>query len=514
MAGFVPETEVYLFESTGVDRQNQPYFTSQSAKIAWYTSHVYHRFEDYSYQRENRETIRVGKDPDLLRRCDMMAFRTSSTNRWVFCRIEEIEFVNPNTTEISYSVDYMQTYIEDITFGKCFVEREHVVGDWAGSDPNFGWLQPEGLETGRLKRTELTTQEALTKTTNFSLVVLSAYNGDGDPKYQIRSRNGYPTGLNMFAFAIPENGRIGGFEEMLEVYQTRGIDVSTAIVGLFVVPTDALNGTVEKTLTLTNPWPNVDGYTCLNAKCFSSEFFRLEISNRRGNEQELAPEMFTETGNILLRYKSDFACGSGGAILYPASYGGNPMDFGVIRYDDVQSPFVSNAFASWLASNNTSVSTSILSETVQGAAAGGAVAGPQGMVAGGLVNGLVSFSKLMDRAKDPAAVGGQVAGHTLELVMDNYGFSINWLHPYAVNMECIDKFFSWYGYRINEIKVPNVNTRPKWNFVKTSGAVCRGPFTKKAQQEMQENMDNGVTFWHLSPGEEISDDWDLALNKE
>lgn len=513
MAGFVPETEVYLFESTGVDRQNQPYFTSQAAKIAWYTSHIYHRFEEYSYQRENKESIRVGKDPDLLRRCDMMAFRTSSTNRWVFCRVEEIEFVNPNTTEISYSVDYMQTYIEDIKFGKCFVEREHVVGDWAGSYPNFGWLQPEGLETGRLKRTLLATQEDQTKITEFALVILSAYNIDGEPLYQIKSQNNYPSGLNMIAFDIPKNGRISGLETMLERYEEKGIDLKSAIAGAFVVPVEYLTGSVEKTLTLPNPWPNVDGYTCLNAKCFSSEFFRLEISNRRGNEQELAPEMFSETGNIILRYKSNFAQGSGGAILYPANYGGNPMDFGVIRYDDVQAPFVTDTFASWLSGNLTNIAASVVGDVLQGARTGSA-AGPKGAAIGGLAGAITSFAKLYDKSKDPAAIGGQISGHTLEIVMNNYAFSINWVHPYAVNMECIDKFFSWYGYRINEIKVPNVNTRPKWNFVKTNGAVCRGPFTKKAQQEMQENMDNGVTFWHLSPGEEISDDWDLALNKE
>lgn len=515
MAGFAPETEVYLFERTGVDRQNQPFFTSEAEKIAWYTSHTYHRFQEYSYQRENREAIRVEKEAELLRNCDMLAFRNNpSYGNWIFCRIEEIEFVNPNTTEIRYTVDYMQTYIEDITFGQCFVEREHVVGDWAGSDPNFGWLQPEGLETGRLMRTRLATQSDDTEITDFALVILSAYDIAGEPTYKVESSNNYPSGLNQIAFDIPKNGRITGLENMLEAYETKGIDLKSAIAGVFVVPVDYLTGTVEKTYTLPNPWPNVDGYTCLNAKCFSSEFFKLEISNRRGNEQELAPEMFSETGNIILRYKSAFAQGSGGAILYPANYGGNPMDFGVIRFDDVQAPFVTDAFASWLSGNMTNVASSVVSDVITGASQGASVGGPQGTLVGGLAGAALSFAKLYDRSKDPAAIGGQVAGHTLEIVLNNYGFSINWLHPYAVNMQCIDEFFSKYGYKINEIKIPNVNTRPKWNFVKTSGAICRGPFSKKAQLEMQENMDNGVTFWHLSPGENISDDWDFAVNKE
>lgn len=515
MADFRPETTVYLYRATGVDNGNQPYFTSEGAKMAWYNSHSPRSYSVYSYQRENREYIRVDDKAENLRYYDMMGFRNGS-GKWVLCRIESVEFINPNCTEITYSVDYMQTYIENITFGSCWVEREMQTGDWAGSDPAFNNLQPEGIETGVLTRTRVNTD--VFNYDRFKLVVLSTYDIEGDPNFfDFSLLNGYPIGINKLIFDLSFSG-MTDLGNALSNYEKKGIDVSRAIVGMFVVPqeyADAPNY-VQK-MDVIKPWPGITGYRVVNAKCFSGEFFRLELSNRRGNEQELRPEILMKSGggNMKLTMIGSFGAGNGGSILYPDEYEGHAMDFGVIRYDDVQAPFVCDAFSSWLAANTGNIGTSMA------ASIGGAIAmsvvnpalAPLGAVnAVGAVGS--ALGKVWDKSKDPAALGGQVAGSVLEVVLDNYGFTVNWLHPTDENLRSIDEFFGWYGYRTNRYKVPNVNTRPKWNYVKTSDAVCRGPFSKKAQDFMQSLMNAGVTFWHLAGGEEISGPWTIDQNME
>lgn len=522
MADFRPETTIFLYEATGVDAENQPYFTIESSKLAWYGSHNMKVFDNYSYQRENREFIRVESKAEDLRNYDMLSFRNGD-GKHVFCRIIAVEFINPNTTEITYEVDYMQTYIENIQFGKCWVEREMQDNDWNGSEPSYNNLQPEGIETGKFTRTPVSRAIAETTFNEFDMIVMSIYDTNGNTDYEFNIAGNYPSGINPIRF-IGNKAGVDLLERMIRTYQDKGIDLSSAILGIYIVPREyagVAGGAYSKTVTVSPLYPTVNGYTPVNAKCFTSEFCRLEISNRRGNEQELKPENFTETDNILLILKATQGYGNGGSVLYPQGYEGHPYDFAVVKYDDVQSPFVSNAYSSWQASHSAEIGMNVLSNAVSGgvsgAIAGSAIPGignTGGAIAGMIYGVAKSLAPLVDRAKDPAAVGGQTAGSVLELLFEEYGFSINWLHPYVQNLKSIDDYFSWYGYRTNRYKVPNVNTRPRWNYVKTAGAVIRGPFSKRAQDYIKSAMDQGVRFWHLSGGEQLTQDWDPVENKQ
>lgn len=520
MADFRPQTTIYLFKDTRVDALNQPYFTNEGAKMSWYFSHPSLSYTQYSYQREQRAYVRVNGKADQLREYDMMAWQNEA-NKWVLCNVLGVEFINPNCTEITFEVDYMQTYIENTQFRHCWVEREMQENDWDGNKPSWNNLQPEGLETGALIRSPLTTAMNSTKFEEFSAVVISKYDIDGNDTYTIESNQNYPSGLNKLVFDIPLNGTMLGLSAYLNQLTAKGVDVKNAIVGIFVCPRDYVNdGTWNRVITVSPTWNVIDGYTLNNAKCFSSEFVKFEISNRRGEEVELKPERFTETDNIILQMKSNFGWGSGGAILYPQSYEGWPQDYGVILFNDIQAPFLSDAFSSWYAQNSGSLSmegiVNVLTNAAAGSVAGGSVGGPAGAAVGGAVGAFVgaekSIQKIIARAKDPAAVGGQTSGNVLQLVTGNYGFSINWVWPSYANIKCIDEFFSLYGYRTNRLKVPNVNTRPLWNYVKTAGAVVTGPFTHTAKIAMQNQLDNGVTFWHV-PAATIGDYSDLAGNR-
>lgn len=62
--------------------------------------------------------------------------------------------------------------------------------------------------------------------------------------------------------------------------------------------------------------------------------------------------------------------------------------------------------------------------------------------------------------------------------------------------ERIDKFFDMYGYLTNTLKIPNLNNRPKWNYVKTLGANILGDIPQIDLEEIKEMFDQGVTLWH------------------
>lgn len=518
MADFRPETTVYLFRNTCVDDENQPYFESESAKLGWYNAHSPKSYEEYSYQRENRNYIRVQDKAENLRLYDMMCFHNSAVGRYVFCRIMEVEFINPNTTEITYEVDYMATYVDVIRFGPCWVEREMQDDDWDGSKPSWNNLQPEGIETGPLRRINVPGNKTALRLAGspggsaLEVVVLSAYDKEGEPRVSLKPISGLPSGLNAISFSWPLD--LSSFGNMIETYSLKGkLD---GIAAIFVGPPDWMNhaSPVEKIATLTPTWNVIDGYQLVNAKCFTSEFCNFELSNGIGNAVQLRPENFTETDTIHIDVKGGFSPGGGGAIAYPRSYETNPMEHGVVIPFDLQCAYVGNAFANWLAQNKASFATDILSSAGKGLMAE-ALTGSMTMAGvTTLASIMSSVSKIADRAADPLAIGGQSSGNGLNYTIGNVQFTASLLCPYTANLRSIDDFFSRYGYRTNRFKVPNVNTRPKWNYVKTSGAVCTGPFPKKAQLAIEKLMNNGVTFWHLSGGENIYDNWKNEQNKQ
>ena len=62
----------------------------------------------------------------------------------------------------------------------------------------------------------------------------------------------------------------------------------------------------------------------------------------------------------------------------------------------------------------------------------------------------------------------------------------------------IDKFFDMYGYLTNDIKIPNLNNRPNWNYVKTIGANILGNIPQNDLLTIKELFNNGLTLWHNS----------------
>lgn len=65
--------------------------------------------------------------------------------------ILECEYVNPSTTRIRVQLDVWQTYVYDVTFGRCYVERGHIGVANENQFNNYGrdYLTiPEGIDTG------------------------------------------------------------------------------------------------------------------------------------------------------------------------------------------------------------------------------------------------------------------------------------------------------------------------------------------------------------------------------
>lgn len=67
--------------------------------------------------------------------------------------------------------------------------------------------------------------------------------------------------------------------------------------------------------------------------------------------------------------------------------------------------------------------------------------------------------------------------------------------PNIYRLQKIDKYFDMFGYAVNTVKVPNINSRPHWNYVKTVNADVRGNMPATDKQNIKDLLDRGIRFW-------------------
>lgn len=53
-----------------------------------------------------------------------------------------------------------------------------------------------------------------------------------------------------------------------------------------------------------------------------------------------------------------------------------------------------------------------------------------------------------------------------------------------------------FGYQTNRVKIPNINNRPNWNYVKTINANIIGNVPELELLAIRNMFNNGITLWH------------------
>ena len=139
------------------------YFNSLTAQQNEFEKSKYHPlpFSKVSYQRVNKNTIRVAALADNLQGYNYLMFKNNDITyneedgseigniysaRWYYAFILKIDYINDRTSEITYEIDKIQTWLPNIdyNFGQCFIERQHQ----AGNDEVGDNIVDEGVEVG------------------------------------------------------------------------------------------------------------------------------------------------------------------------------------------------------------------------------------------------------------------------------------------------------------------------------------------------------------------------------
>ena len=184
--------------------------------------------------------------------------------------------------------------------------------------------------------------------------------------------------------------------------------------------------------------------------------------------------------------------------VYPLNYNNilNNYDEGLSFGKFPVGAWNSDVYTNWLTQNGVNIPLQI---------AGSGLTTATGIFAGNpttTASGILGIAQTLGSVYEHSLIPPQAKGN---VNVGDFNFSNAWLsiefkrlsikNEYA---QIIDDYFSMYGYKTNRLKIPNLNNRSNWNYVKTINANITGDIPQEDLQEYKDLFNNGITLWHDS----------------
>lgn len=529
MISITPQGDIYLCKTPlENDYKNQLTFSSASAQSTYFTSKIFKTLDNYTYIKHDN-IIKVGLNIDEIINCNYLFYRNEGfSNKWYYCFITNMEYVNENCTSITFETDVWQTYQFNLTYKQCFVEREHVNDDTIGLH-----TVPENLETGdfivnsveEFGNTQMNVKYiAMAYTSNpedlFPTITAKEYTGlysgyhymilgspsDADTMIQGFANNGMLEKITCL-FTIPS----GLIRNSVHWYNGPGATGSDEVEvgGLYpmfaLVPSDPVGSHNEITMlssTNVNINSTINGYTPKNNKLFTGDYNYLYVSNNTGSDIKLNYEDFINnqpafkisgsisvgcaTKLVPLNYKKLDTTGTGmGNSLF--TYGVNGSKYPTLAW-------VGDAYTNWLTQNAINLGTSFVSSGMS--VLGSAFTGNPLYAMGGLFDITNKLGQLRQHQLVSDTGQGSLNNGDLTFSSKKMNFTIYRMSIKQEYAQIIDKYFDMFGYKVNIVKLPNITGRTNWNYVKTIDCNVEGDIPQQHLQLIRQMFNNGVTLWH------------------
>lgn len=489
-----PNTNIRILQNCPLDNtyDHTIYFSSASDQSSYFQGLTKYTFTNYTYQRVNRGRVRVQRQAEDLYNCNYMMFQNAAFGvKWFYAFITSVEYVNNNTSEITFEIDVMQTWFFDVSLEQCYVEREHVMDDSIGAN-----LQPEPVELGEYTNNGYSTSGHLD---NPNIVLCSNIDSEGQALWGGTMGGGIFHGC---IYMVTSGTSEASVEDLTNVLNN--IDswdaLNQSIISCFMYDADfsrSDSGITDQnpaTYNISKPknYSNLDGYTPKNNKLFTYPYNYLTVTTDSGAKADLKYEFFSGSSCTFIIQGSLTA--NPQVLLDPTNYAGcgRYRNERLVVSGFPQCTFNLDAFKAWLsqtASNPSSV-TSAVSGAIAGAQGGGSwgalIGGGSSLLNTAIEGGLASIKP--PEVKGTSQTDVAYASHT----KDFYFFNTCINADYA---ERIDNFFDVYGYAVNQHKIPNRNGRSHWNYVKNkvTNLVANAPADDV--NKIVSIYNKGVTFW-------------------
>lgn len=543
MALFIPDSEIYLLKDVpfSPDYQNTGLFATKSAQETLFKQKAFYHAEECTYIRETG-VIRLEIPIATAYQCNYMMYRnTNFYDKWFYAFCTGVRYVNNTTSEFTFSLDIMQTWLFDYSLKECFVERAHMGSDNLGDN-----LVPEGLETG-----EMLYAYSYKLPATYGKIYIAATFDKNLTNYMGGMTNNVYTGLciNEFTSAAAATQFI---QQATEANKLSGI------VAVF----QSINYNTDTTLTVNqNQGALFGGYTPKNKKLYSYPYSFLQVLGNDGGNAIFRWEYFSTFGSAQFRILVSPSISSQ-MLITPTNYKGKS------GYNPAERMIIENVMlCSWNGDTfKANLAQTIGKYTVPAQVAivtGASLIDRMGIgngVAQGINNAVESVTSFTDTVVESIKSGNiisrvspsedtslsaqakagskfakqssltdQATAFTQDILStiqktlsavyspdamarqaQNPGSSTDILYmlqeksPYFITMgisryyaEIIDDYFTLYGYALNRSTVPWRKARQRFTYLKTVGCIVEGSFPAAMAQAIENVYNNGIRFWYL-----------------
>ena len=508
-----PQGQVYLCKTKlENDYKNQLTFSSATEQLNYFNSVIQYTFDNYTYIKKD-SVIQVGKNIDEIIDCNYLFYKNIGfTNKWYFCFITKMEYVNENCTRITFETDCYQTWLFQIEYKESFIEREHVNDDTIGLH-----TVPENLELGEFIINNV--EELDPRANNLYICMgLSRYPSNLQLDNENRIYGKVYSGLLYLLFddatscskMIKAMDNLGYADDIFTIFtiptslsfsnewHTGDLGDQTGIKFAIVKTSNSATSMVSnKAITINN---TIDGYTPKNKKLLTYPYNYLYVTNNGGNDTIYKYEDFTNNNPA---FNIDGIITTGCSIkLYPLNYKRSDTsvwktkcyNYGMVGNKYPTCSWKSDSYTNWLTQNSVNIAintVSNLSNIGVGAYTGNASAVTSGAL--GIAN---TLSQVYEASFMPNQAKGNTNGGDITCSNEMMGFTAYQMSIRNEYAKIIDNYFNMFGYKINLVKVPNITGRSNWNYVKTIDCNFDGDIPQTDLNIIKTMFNNGVTLWH------------------
>ena len=121
-----PSSVVTLYKGINITAGENIIFKSVENQRAYFAKHVVATVNDCTYVRKTG-SLRLEFPTATIAQCNYISFTNKAfENKTFYARIIDYEYINNVTTEITFAIDYFQSYMFDVEYEDCLIEREHL----------------------------------------------------------------------------------------------------------------------------------------------------------------------------------------------------------------------------------------------------------------------------------------------------------------------------------------------------------------------------------------------------
>lgn len=538
-----PQGTVWLGHVPWDSSYRHVYYEGMVDKSAILGAFMTLRTDAYTYIREDTN-IRVPYNADSIYGVNYCMYQNDGM--WFCAFVNTITYVNNGTSLLHLEEDVWHTWGENIVWKTSYIAREHVsqdeLGQWRAPEPAME-LESVVLETQNFGNVFFNTiivgTNAVPHLKSGGTDYFSAHTEDDFDGSDAVSGGSYGTiysGTKYYGFGPGSYGALSNFLNNLNM-----CGAADSVACMFMMPSECVTisgyevtGSAQpESVTLTGPQTLGGGYAPRNKKCLTYPYAYMSVTDNNGGELDFKYEDCATWGTLELQFLDPVdPCGS--LYMRPRGYQAQSIDDSRVMPlgNHPQCSWIHSSYQTWAAQNAQTIQTkhtlnignavigglmlaagAALFATGFGAPAGGALgalglttgeAAGIGLAAGGLAKGagtMANYAEMQaqidaERKKPNQTVGASSSNGLQGIAMNSGGYRFVGLQ--LASARRLDWFFDVFGYQIDQLRLPNITSRPSWNYLKTIGASMDGNIPADRLAIINKCLDGGMTFWHTT----------------